>query len=502
MSRVLRTVLLLLAGVLVAVALRPLLQPVRIAITPSETVPLGARAVVRTRRPATLRLTVAGRDGRNLTVDFDTLSRRHEIPVLGLYPGYRNRVEFLLSDERGRVERRTVEIETEPLPKIFPTLGVERKLPAAIAPGMTFLHLGHYDDEGSYHPLTCAVDEFGRVRWFYTEGIGHVLKRLENGNLLIHRDDTLVEMTMLGEKTGKTWHAPTGIHHDAIELPDGNILALSSSPGSFEDGLIEFDRESGEHLRYWDLREILDPERPLQPRNLEEADWLHLNGIAYDPTRDTIILSGRDQSAVVGVGRFDGRLRWILGAHDYWGPAFLPFLLTPEEKPFDWTWGQHAPAVDPQNPDRILVYDNGNKRSYTAPLEAEENYSRAVEYELDLEAMTVRQLWEYGREYGSELYTPFIGDANYLSNGNRLICFGGITRDLDGDPTEIFDFENEEVRRMKISARIVEVTGDSPAQEVMTIRIEDPDPHRYRGYRSYRAVRMSLYPPSKVTGTP
>jgi hypothetical protein len=59
---------------------------------------------------------------------------------------------------------------------------------------------------------------------------------------------------------------------------------------------------------------------------------------------------------------------------------------------------------------------------------------------------------------------------------------------------EIFDFETGSINRMKISAIIAEVTGDLPAREVLTIKLEDCDKSRFRGYRSYRAEKMSLYP--------
>jgi arylsulfate sulfotransferase len=476
------------------ILLYPRLRPVRISVALAEKAPLSALARIESREPGRVSLAIRGRDDNDLVVSFDTVSASHRLPVLGLYPDYDNKVEITLTTARGRVYRRTVEVKTPPLPTIFPEIRLERHLPELMAPGMTFLHLAHYDEEGNFHPLTCAVDEFGKVRWFYEGRIGHVLKRLKNGKMLIHDTDTLIEMNMLGEPTGRSWKADTGIHHDALELPDGNLLALSTAPGSFEDGMIEFDRESAEHLRYWDFREILDAGRPLQPRNLEEKDWLHLNGLSYDATRDSVVLSGRDQSAVFSIDRQTGALNWILGSHRHWSERFRGFLLQPRGGKFDWPWGQHAPMVDPADPDRLLVYDNGNKRSYDDPLEPADNYSRAVEYEIDDTAMEVRQIWEYGRRYGSERYTPFIGDANYLANGNRLVCFGGITRNLQGEAMEIFDFEEGTINRMKISAVVAEVTGETPAREVMTIRLEDPDRNSYRGYRSYRAVRMPLYP--------
>lgn len=490
------------------------LQPLRISAELSQAAPLSALAEVKTRRPSRVSLRIRGRDDNDLQVVFPETSRRHQIPVLGLYPDYQNRVEFHITTDRGRVFERSLTLTTEPLPADYPDIRVERLHPEKISPGLIYLHLGHYDAEGSFTSLPSAIDEYGRVRWFYTGKIGHLLTRLENGNFLIHRkgdedgralgetadspdNDHLLEIDPLGRRITLRGEVQTGIHHDAVPMPNGNILALTSALGSYDDGVVEIDGDSGQVLRGWDLRNILQPDRPPQPRNLERGDWLHLNGIDYNPADDSFILSGRDQSAVVKVQRESGQLQWILGNHEHWSESFRQYLLQPssgQNNPFEWQWGQHAPMFHPDNPRRLLVYDNGNRRSYDKPLPATKNYSRAVEYEIDPSSMEVRQIWEFGRRYGSELYTPFIGDADYLSNGNRLVCFGGITRSLEDEAIEIFDFENNTINPMKVEARIIEVTPEQPAQEVLSITIADPNPDSHRGYRSYRAVKMPLYP--------
>ena len=490
MRRILAVILIVVA---VLVGLR-LSRPVKIRVDVSDTVPLAADAVVRTRVSTRLSFAVPGLHGDDLVVTRDEPARRHEVDILGLYPDRVNRVRFRLEGTDGFLEEREVAIRTEALPEYYPDVRIEALLPGRIADGMTFMVLGHYDAQGTYKPLPSAIDRHGEVRWYYDDEVGHLLRRTAEGNLIIQEDDAVVEITMLGEPTGRRWEVPRKLHHDAMLLPDGNLLALSEAPGSFDDGLVEIDGDTGAVVREADYRTILDPDRPRQPVNLEEIDWLHLNGLDYDESRGWIIVSGRDQSAIVATDRFTGQLQWILGSHQHWSEAFSPFLLESTGAPFEWQWGQHAPMVHPEDPNRILIYDNGNKRSYDNPLSAEENYSRAVEYEIDPEGMTVRQLWEFGTEYGSELYTPFIGDADYLSNGNRLVTFGGITRTLDGAPTELFDYQKKEVRRMKISARLVEVTADQPAEEVWSAHFADPDPDSYRGYRIYRAIRMPLYP--------
>jgi hypothetical protein len=54
--------------------------------------------------------------------------------------------------------------------------------------------------------------------------------------------------------------------------------------------------------------------------------------------------------------------------------------------------------VNPEDPDRILIYDNGNERSYGDPVLPENNYSRAVEYRVDEQSMEIEQVWQYGKE--------------------------------------------------------------------------------------------------------
>jgi arylsulfate sulfotransferase len=500
---------------IVVILLLPLLVPVlivfpvtgdRMAIELSDEQPLGGELQVRTVRPVAVGITVRGLDGEDLVFESQEFRRVQTVPVLGLYPDHHNVISVTLTFRNGVRRVRELGVKTEPLPPDFPEPVVTTPFPDLVEPGVTFLNMGRYDDEQEYRSLPAAIDRFGRVRWFLPEGTRHVLRRLEDGSLMIQRHETLMTIDMLGRPDGREWTAPEGIHHDAIELPDGNFLALSAAPGSYDDGVVKIDRRTGETVQSWDFRQLLDPERPRQPINLADEDWLHLNGVAWDDRDGAFIVSGRDQSALVKVDRAAGVVRWILGAHDHWDEPFRSLLLEPAGRPFEWSWGQHAPEVwtgtdaagavkgRPPGPLRLLVYDNGNHRSYGNPLPPAENYSRAVEYEIDEAAGTVRQVWQYGRERGSELFTPFIGDADYLSNGDRLITFGGISRDRQGRAIPLFDLEAMEVRDMKISARIVEVTGESPGRVVQELVLEDTDSTSWRGYRVYRSERMSLYP--------
>ena len=46
-----------------------------------------------------------------------------------------------------------------------------------------------------------------------------------------------------------------------------------------------------------------------------------------------------------------------------------------------------------------------------------------MQYRIDETDHTIRQVWQYGKERGEELYSERCGDADYLPNGNRLGFF-------------------------------------------------------------------------------
>ena len=72
------------------------------------------------------------------------------------------------------------------------------------------------------------------------------------------------------------------------------------------------------------------------------------------------------------------------------------------------------------------------------------------------------------------------------------MTFGGISRDLEGNPQALFALEAMEVNDMKISAHIIEVTDETPARRVLELVFAHPDAGSYAGYRVYRAEKVRL----------
>ena len=55
-------------------------------------------------------------------------------------------------------------------------------------------------------------------------------------------------------------------------------------------------------------------------------------------------------------------------------------------------------------------------------------------YKIDTDNMTIEQVWQYGKERGSEFYSPYISDVDYLGENHYIVHSGGIVS-VDGQPS-------------------------------------------------------------------
>lgn len=153
-----------------------------------------------------------------------------------------------------------------------------------------------------------------------------------------------------------------------------------------------------------------------------------------------------------------------------------------------WHFHQHGADVTPQG--TVILYDNGNYRASPPDprLVPADSFSRVVEYQIDETAMTVTDVWSYGPS--DELfYSGFGCDADRMPiTGNVLIADGGHVEEPDGT------FSNDVMQHIS-SARILEVTHDSPATKVLELTIIDPTITTSGGWSIYRADKIESLQP-------
>lgn len=422
----------------------------------------------------------------------------HELAIIGLKPGCTNRVTLTCCYEDGTVATYEHKIETNPLPEEYPTIELVTCDESQMAQGMMALSLGKSDGVKTVSHLYSMIDQRAQVRWLYTGVACHIFMKLQNGNLIVDAPVSsgicgaytaagFIEMDFLG-RILEFYPIPNGLHHDVIELPNGNFLAITQREQTKQDLLVEIDRQTKEVVDEWDFRQILDFNRQTVIDKISvnhPLDWLHLNSLVYDEKSDCIIASSRNQSTVVKFNKQTLEIKWILAPHEGWCERLKPYLLEPIGDCFEWSYAQHTPVLTTDG--NLLIFDNGNFRSYDLEkaILAYQNYSRAVEYRIDEENMTVEQIWQYGKERGSELYCAYLGAVRLLENQNKLICFGGITKDIFGNP-----IDDMKSNRMKNRVTVIEMSDE---EIIFEITMKDTDITKASGYKCYRAEKMTLY---------
>lgn len=524
----------------------PNVQEASLIPNPNERVPLAGVLNIKTDKPVKVSLLISdGTNETSVTPD-ESYQARQSVPVLGLHPDTDYTVTATLEGENGeQVILEPMSLKTPPLPDDFPVLELTQTAQGNLEPGVTmfsvFRWISPFDDDPEWGYLI-AVDEQGEVVWYLKEkGFVDEGRRMYNGNLFYsteNKGSNTYEIDMLGNVINEWFAAGVSdqeagenvfpvntdtFHHEIRQMKSGNFIGLGLEvrrdedypleypPGTKRgpanlacDVIIEFAPD-GSTLREYSLADLMDYERlgegslmqGFYSRLYEDVfdstslpyDVTHANALHYIEEEDAVIVSSNHWCALFKIDMKTGEIKWILGDPEGWSEELSAKLLTPKG---DLTWPCHQHGVELTAKGDILIYDNGGGRYIPpqTPMNPDERFSRAVEYRVDEENMTVEEIWNYGP--GQERFvSPFISDADELpQTGNILITDGGRFMDSDGNPVPEFGGHQW--------ARILEVTGDQEPKKLWELTIKDPEVR----YSVYRAQRLkSLYPKKdKPTG--
>jgi hypothetical protein len=296
------------------------------------------------------------------------------------------------------------------------------------------VNVNHYQDSLTPHFFlihNAIYDDRGEVRWYTPYGASKYFPLHDHqiamqihgdkGNPVSEWEDIRV-ISLMGLQTG-LYDVPNRNHHEIIEkTPGGNLLVATnaepyySTADDTEDAIVEIDRQSGEVVKFWDLREIFDPTRERLWTEMPN-DWCHLNSIQYDSTDHTLLISSKLQYFIAKIDYETGAIRWIFGNHENWREPWQPYLLEPENfdtiihPDRDWTYAQHMPRLTDEG--NVIVYDNGRNRPGG-------DFTRAHEFRVDTARMTARTVWTHDFDYS----TRALGSIHLHENKNVLIGHG------------------------------------------------------------------------------
>ncbi len=482
----------------------------------------------------------------------ENFATSHSIVVMGLVADRVHEIRLTLKSQGGDEESfGPLEFTTQPLPANFPPLQTLIAQPDRMEPGVRLFAVNNWTDDVSLldYGFLIAVDTSGQVVWYCETGdrIADV-KLLKNGNLIYQHGSYryLYEIDMLG-RDHRSWYAARSvdppnaksipvqvdtIHHDLVELPNGNFLALATELRKFErypkdefdpattfrpawavcDEVVEFQPDSGDIVQRLSLTDLLDTQRfgylcnnGFWKDKYDDfidtpcRDWSHANALQYLPEDQALLISLRHQDCIVKLDWRAKKLNWILGDPTGWSESFKELLLKPSRS-LRWPYHQHTPHFARSG--RLLMFDNSNYRAIppNPGIKATENDSRIVAFQINEASRTVEQAYSYGAGQGERFYSPFYGEAEELAKtGNLLITDGGHIETDDGQPFDMVPGQRQ-------WARIFEITKGNSPEKVFELRCASPlgSPSGWSIYRG--ALYPSLYQsfditsPSKIAG--
>ena len=402
----------------------------KVLLDPYDASPLTALILFETEEEVSPKITIEGKDKLTTIETEFAKNTKHYLPIYGLYADYNNKVDISYTLSDGKKITKQVEIQTDKLPDDF-------VLPTSVKKDSSKLTNDLYFFTPSSKGYTCAYDVNGDVRWYLSNNAVWDNTRLKNGHMMVSTERLvnspyymtgLYEIDLLGHIYNE-YSLKGGYHHDYFELPNGNLLVASddfnNESGTVEDYIVELDRTTGNIIKTWDLKDILNMEDG-KSENWSSYDWFHNNSVWYDEATNSITLSGRHQDAVINIDYTSGKLNWIIGDPTNWSSEYQKYFFTPVGEDFEWQWSQHAAMITPEG--YVFIFDNGNNKSKDSSkyVDATNSYSRGVMYKIDTDKMTIEQVYEYGKERGSSFYSPYISDVDYLSKNHYIVHSGGI----------------------------------------------------------------------------
>ncbi len=401
-----------------------------IILDPYQNSPLTALVLFETKNEVAPKVTIEGKDELSTFTHQFKKTKQHYLPIYGLYANKENKVKIEYT-ENGKKISQEIKIKTKELPK-------NMVLPTSVTADKENLTNDLYFYTPSSDGYTAAYDVNGDVRWYLSNNALWKVDKLKNGNLLLSTERLinnpyymtgLYEMNMLG-KIITEYSLKGGYHHDYYEMENGNLLIASddfyNDDGTVEDYIVELDRKTGKIVNTFDLKDILNMQDG-KSENWTAYDWFHNNSVWYDKKTNSITLSGRHQDAVVNIDYKTKKLNWIIGDSTNWSKEYQKYFFKKVgDTDFEWQWSQHAAMITPEG--YVFIFDNGNNKSKIKEnyVSAENSYSRGVMYKIDTKKMTIEQVFEYGKERGSEFYSPYISDVDYLEKNHYIIHSGGI----------------------------------------------------------------------------
>jgi hypothetical protein len=295
------------------------------------------------------------------------------------------------------------------------------------------------------------------------------------------QSDCILEIERTGKTTGKIvweWHAWDHLIQD-FDDKAANFGDVATHPElidlNFGEGVLASMIAKKEELdKLRSIGYVGDAGRKPQP---PKADWLHVNGLSYNPDLDQVMLSVHEFSEVwvidhgtkseEAAGHKDGRFNKGGDLLYRWGnPRAYRAGTVKDQQLFSQHNAHWIPKGLPGE-GNILVFNNGLRRTGGA-------HSTVDEIVPPLDKMGVyesqsgksfgpeKPTWSYAAPKRTDFYSALISGAQRLPNGNTLVCSGtnGTIFEVTPKKELVWKYVNPEKAQMMMPFGAPPKTGD------------------------------------------
>ncbi|MFH1468377.1 MAG: aryl-sulfate sulfotransferase [Pseudomonadota bacterium] len=402
-----------------------------IQVEVSEEIPTVATLTWKTLEPAVCEVTFGAEGGSSATTAAEgEASSEHEAVLVGVPQQQEIVFEIAASAASGEFVSEPQHYTTGTLSPDLPDLRVlvepEEQAAGAMYLGTTF---SFETDLLATDGLVGLMDAGGNVLWAVSTAFAPRARLAPDGTGVLYLsqgmdEDAVHVMVRQVSWTGEVlWEVEEATaQRDFAILDDGTVAVLVRDDGAIagHDGEVSGDalmllHPDGSTETTWSVFDQLGPSWCTTGAG-DPTDWSHADFLEWLPEQGLLLIVLRELQAIVAIDPWTGEQAWLLAEQcgDFVNEGGEPLLVNPHSV---------LPTAD-----GLLIFNQG---------EHAVGCSGAIELAFDPAAPTVSAIWSW--EDPACLHTGFMGNAQPLPSGNRLVTMEGLVRELAPDGTVVHE---------------------------------------------------------------
>lgn len=421
-----------------------------VELNPYGISPLSAVIIFQTKEESEVKVYINGDLATTMTP-----SKKHTIPIYGLYEDYENKVELEIDDK-------TVEykIKTEKSNLNYPLEVLEKK---------TVNNTNIYFTVASYETYLTGWDTEGNLRFYLTVDNRMDVEWLDNGHFLLGTSQGQFAENFVGfaemDYLGKIYNYYTmdnGYSFEFQTLANGNYLAAGGTKAVYitEQVVYEMNPKTGDTVKVVNLSKIFKKIDSSIP-DMYLAQKAIRNGFYLDEESREMIVSFRGIDTVFCINYDTEELKWIFTDPTneiFKNSVWDKYKVISENGRYPM--GQHSPQITEEGYiaffnngyNRYNGFENGGPDNITY---YKNNYSSAEIFEIaDMKATLI---WEDTQD--KKVFSHQYGSFRVYEDGTKLIGYG-YNHDADYRNNKEWKLSESEQSPDHIHALLVEFDED------------------------------------------